>query len=183
MKLKLIFSSLFAMALLACSPIEKKDSVKEAKEKNEYLVAKGVVESDVSNFLVEAADGRLMGVREGKATTQSNKEAIVNYGKWMVKDQTIMLKELKVVAKTLKISLPHVVSLDKREGLINLLSKSDADFNLEFAKMMIIDHERDLAAFKKAVDFKNKNVSNFASKYVSVIENHLAKIKEIKEGL
>ncbi len=183
MKLPLLLSSFCAIALLACIPIEKRDSVKEAKEKNEYLVAKGVVESNVSNFLVEAADGRLMGVREGKAATQSNKVAIVKYGKWMVKDQTIMLKDLKVIAKALKISLPHVVSLDKREGLINLLSKSDADFNLEFAKMMIIDHERDLAAFKKAVDFKNNEVSSFASKYVAAIENHLAKIKGIKEGL
>ncbi len=58
--------------------------------------------------------------------------------------------------------------------------KNGEDFDKKFIKMMIIDHERDIKLFKKALDYKDAEVSAFAKKYLPMIQGHLDKIEVIK---
>jgi hypothetical protein len=47
--------------------------------------------------------------------------------------------------------------------------------------MMIIDHERDVKLFEKAIEFDDPEVSAFAKVNLSIIQSHLDKIEAIKE--
>ncbi len=171
----LMFSS-FSVSAQETDPVKKAHSANEEKAEN------NVVDEDVAEFLVKSADARMMGSREGKlATKKGTTEAIRDYGQWMIKDQAILLKEIKRMAATRNITLPTNISEEKEEGREKLADKEGTDFDEKFVKMMTIDHERDVKLFEKALQFKDKGVSSFARKYLPTIQAHLNKIEAIKD--
>jgi putative membrane protein len=182
--MKVQITALTIVALLfSCMSSTKRDSVVEAKKMNEQKITKGLVDKNISDFLIKATDARLMNIKEGKAAQKSKNTEIRKYGEWRTQDHSIMLKNLKMLANELNIAIPSVISLEKTDGLRDLLAKRGIEFDKEFAKMMVIDHKRDIDEFKKASGFDNKAVNAFATKYLPVIEKHLEGIKAIKELL
>jgi putative membrane protein len=168
-----------SMMLMQCRPPQEleEDSVIMAQERNEAAS----VDEDLSDFMTEAANSRMMGIEEGKLAKERGTTAeIKKYGKWMVEDQTIILKELKALAKSKKVVLPQKISDDRADGLATLQSKTQKDFDEKFVKMMTIDHRRDVRKFKNATTIGDKDVAAFASKYLPVIESHLQRAQEIK---
>lgn len=160
---------------------QEQDAVKKANEVNNKNSDKGLLDEDVAEFLVKSADARMMDSQEGKLATQKGTTASIRkYGKWMMKDQSILLKEIKKLAAKRKIALPKSISDKKENGRENLAEKSGNDFDEKFIKMMIIDHERDIKLFEKAVEFDDIQVSAFARKYLPTIQAHLVKIKNIR---
>lgn len=160
---------------------DRTDPVKEANSANEKKSDQKLVNEDDAQFLVKSADARMMDSREGKlALERGTTAAIRNYGSLMVKDQAMLLGKIKQLATNRKISLPADIGNDKKEGHDELREKTGEDFDKKFIKMMIIDHERDVKLFKKAVESDDKDISNFAKKYQPMIQSHLDKINAIK---
>jgi putative membrane protein len=183
MKQIILITIVFALGQLAFScktSEETEDSVDIAQEKN----AASSVDENISDFLTEAADARMMGIAEAKlAVARGTTPEIRKYGKWMVEDQTILLKKIHALAKSKNVSLPQRISFEKQKGLSELEQKNNKEFDIKFIKMITIDHRRDVRKFKNAQSISDKEVSAFASKYLPVIESHLEKAKEIKTDL
>jgi putative membrane protein len=177
MRTALIIITTFVF-LASCGPSEK-DSVAQAQELNQN----SAIDEDISKFLTEAADARMMGVEQGKlAMAKGTTPAIKQYGEWMVNDQTRMLKEIRVLAASKNIMLPNSLSNKKADGLKDLKEKEGQDFDDKFIKMMTTDHKRDVNEFDDATDFKDKDVQKFAATYLPIVESHLEKIKAVEEN-
>ncbi len=173
-------------------PISEKKSISpEAKTplsdsasttKNKKLIQKVSLTENESDFLITAAEGRMMGALEGKAAIKKGTTSeIKNYGQLMIRDQKTMLADLKNLARTLSAVLPDTISSEKQNGLKNLLEKESKKFDRKFVKMMKIDHRRDIKLFTKAKNYDNAKIKAFAAQYLPLIESHLEKAKALRK--
>lgn len=163
---------------------QEQDPVDAAMAVNQTLVERNKVDADVAEFLVTAADARMMDMTEGTLATQrGTTKEIKEYGKVMINDQKAMLTEIKKMAKRRKVALPSGISNEKEEGRKELAELSGKEFDKKFIRMMIIDHKRDLKLFRKAVKSNDEEISEFAELYIPILQSHLARIKEINEDL
>jgi putative membrane protein len=162
-----------------CKTSKASDSIVIATDKNDK---KPSVNKDVAGFLVKIADARMMGKKEGELAGQKGTTPeIVAYGKLMIKDQEFLLTQIKKLAAERSITLPAEISNDKKDGFEDLQAKTEKDFDKKFIKMMRIDHERDIKDFTKAGELTDKGVTDFAAKYIGMIQMHLDKLNAIKE--
>jgi putative membrane protein len=177
--MKYTAATLISLALLtACSPSDK-DSVKQAQEQNQN----SAIDEEISEFLTEAADARMMDIEQGKlAKTKGTTQEVRQYGERMITDQTKLLHELRVLAAAKNIVLPSTLSEEKADGLEDLQEKEGEEFDEKFIRMMTIDHKRDVREFENASDFKDRDIQKFASSYLPLIEAHLDQIRELKES-
>ena len=159
------------------------DPVKEANARNEKKAKAKMIDSEIAEFLVKSADARMMDAQEGKlAAKRGTTGAIRNYGALMVKDQAMLLRNIRGLAASKKISLPFGIGHQKKEGKQDLNAKAGKDFDKKFIKMMKIDHERDVRLFKKAQRYDDHEVAAFAQKYLPLIQAHLDKIVALSEN-
>ena len=136
----------------------------------------------ITKFLTEAADARLMDTEEGKlARERGTTEEIRSYGRWMMRDQNKLLQEIQAIAKSKSIKLPSAISEEKSKGLEDLKKVKGEEFDKKFARMICIDHKRDVKEFKRATKFADADVKQFASRYLPTIEAHLERIQEIEK--
>lgn len=174
--------SLVSLLFIGCTTSKQQDSVDQADSLNEQRAKEYVLDEASAEFLVKIADGRLMGIEEGKAATSKGTSSdIRSYGKLMVTDQKRLLAVMKTLAVHKKIQLPYKISADKEDGLKELLSKKGEEFDDKFIKMMRIDHERDLRLFSNAHDLKDEEIRAFAIKYQPLIQQHLDKLNALKK--
>jgi putative membrane protein len=134
-------------------------------------------------FLVDMTDARLMDREEGlQAAENGTTPEVRKYGELMVKEQTYLLNKIQAFAESKKITLPTTISEKKENALKDLKEKSGKDLDKKFMKMICIDHQRDVKIFKKATKSEDLTVAQFASNHLPMIQEHLAKIKEIKKN-
>jgi len=142
------------------------------------------VDEIVSQFIIESVDARLMDLEEGKVVIQrSTSKNLKEYGDLMMKDQSRMLEELKIIADRKQVKLPSDLSQEKAEGLADLKKEHGTSFDKKFVKMMILDHKRDVKKFEKATKSDDADIKLFATKYLPVVQSHLDKIRTLKKKM
>jgi putative membrane protein len=178
-----LFSSCLALGLglLACngnSNSDHADAVDSAKTVNKDVKA---VQADASNFVVNATNGGMMEVELGKiAEDRASSARVKAFGAMMVKDHTEANNNLKGIANSLNIAIPDSVSNDTRKEINNLKMKKGKDFDKAYVNMMVDDHKKDIAEFRKCADnCSDSTVKNFAYTTLPVLEKHLDSIQAI----
>ena len=169
------------LGLCACngSNSEKhEDTVDSAKDVNKAVKP---VQADASNFAVEAANGGMMEVLLGKvAQENASSPRVKAFGEMMVKDHTEAGDKLKNIASSLNIALPDSVSDDSRKEIDKLKKKKGKDFDKAYVSMMVDDHKKDIAEFRKCADnCSDSSIKSFASDALPVLEKHLDSIQAI----
>ncbi|NIJ52261.1 DUF4142 domain-containing protein [Dyadobacter arcticus] len=176
-----IFLAVYGLNL-GCSGTKPNASEKKTAEENEAKASRGLLDEKVAAFLVDAADARMMGIKEGTlAVANGTTPEIRAYGKLMEKDQGKMMDAIKKLAKSRHVTLPQTISADKQDGFQDLAKKEGKDFDSKFIKMMRIDHERDLKKFKEATTLNDKSVKQFGDAYIPMIQGHLDQVNALKE--
>lgn len=133
-------------------------------------------EMPVTRFIVSTANSRMIIADESRLAAEAGTTTeIKEYGELMVKDQGRLLGELKRLAVLRNITIP-----DSTNGN-ELAEITGRQFNSTYIKTMIAEHERDIKLFKQAVAYGDPEVSEFAKRYLPVIEDHLKKVKGIKK--
>jgi putative membrane protein len=135
------------------------------------------------SFVKEAASAGMMEVQLGKiAADNASNDKVKDFGKRMQEDHGKANDELKSVASNKGVTLPKELS-GKHKRTFDRLSKfSGAEFDREYMKAMVDDHQEDLTKFKKQADKGNDpDVKQFASKNVSVLEQHLSLAKQTEQ--
>ncbi len=138
-----------------------------------------------NDFVTKAAGGGMMEVELGK-TAQKNAagKEVKEYGKMMETDHTKANNELKKIAANKNISLPDALPREHAMHVSDMQSKTGNDFDKAYIKMMVEDHNKVIEMFRKAAtDNTDKDIRDFASKTLPVLEKHLAEAKAIKEKL
>jgi putative membrane protein len=189
MNMKQLFIPFLFLFVVACVEDNEKDSVEMAKEENNIKdSSKSTTPSQLTeehNFMVEAASGSMMEVQLGQyATTNAGAAAVKQFGQMMVTDHTKADSVLTVIAQLKNIAIPNVPG-DKHQGHINELKKKrGADFDKDYMKMMVEDHEEDIKKFEEASkNAKDEDIRQFAANTLPVLRKHLNAAKKIKDGL
>lgn len=180
----LLIGLLAAAAMSACAsskPPEQPDSVAMAKQANEAR-AKAISEP-AAKFLVEMVDARLMDYEEGElASRRGSTAAIRDYGRLMMRDQTRLLSRLELLALEAQVTVPTVISDDKRDGLNDLIDADRDSFDKRFISSIHIDHKRDVGEFRKATQLPDATIAEFARQELPLIQSHLDGIETIRKS-
>ena len=143
----------------------------------------GLAKAD-RTFVTEAAQGGMMEVQMGKlAQQQGQSDGVKQFGKRLEEDHAKANDELKAIAQKLGVDVP--ASLDKKhQAKVDKMSKVKAqDFDRQFAKAMVDDHQKDVKQFRQQADKgKNPELKQFASKTVPTLEEHLKIARELAGG-
>ena len=115
-------------------------------------------------FMMDAAKGGMtevhvaqMGIEHGMNPT------VKSFSQRLVNDHTKANQELIALAKTKSVQLP--ADDPKMAASMPIAKKTGADFDKEFAKMMVDDHQKTITLFEKeASSGSDPDVKNWASK-------------------
>jgi putative membrane protein len=171
---------IYGLGICACSNNGNNhtDSVDSAKTVNKQMAP---VQADASNFAVAAANGGMMEVILGKiAGENASSQRVKDFGAMMVKDHTEANDNLKSIASTLNIALPDSVSNDTKKEIDHLSMKKGKEFDKMYVAMMLDDHKKDIAEFRKCSDnCSDSSIKAFAYNTLPVLEKHLDSIQSI----
>lgn len=150
------------------------DSAKKAGDSTTTMSAQPVDKAS-ADFAVKAASGGMMEVQAGKlAQDKASNPRIKAFGEMMVTDHTKANNELMSKAKSQNITLPATPGNDEQKMLDKLGSKTGRDFDKAYMDMMLQDHKKDIADFKKAADkCTNTVIKDFAAQTLPTLEKHL----------
>jgi putative membrane protein len=125
-------------------------------------------------FMEDAAKGGMHEVHMGHlGIERGQSQAVKGFSQRLINDHTMANQELAALAKQKGVSLPGDVS-------IPLAVKSGADFDKEFGRAMIEDHQKDISAFEKeASSGSDPDVKNWASKTLPTLRAHLAEAQAL----
>lgn len=159
----------------------------QAQDANQHMDqgASKMLTSADTTFAVKAAQGGLAEVKLGQlAAEKGGSPDVKAFGQQMVDDHTKANSQLKSIAQEEGMTLPTDVN-QKQQAMYDRLSKlSGADFDRQYVKGMVMDHEEDVKDFHKEADKgKDGKIKSFASQTLPVLQGHLDKIKNIQSKL
>ena len=149
------------------------------------MASTAMVDQDTKDFANEAAAGGMMEVELGNiAMKNASAQSVKDFGKMMVDDHTKINDQLKDLASTKGINLPTTVTSDQQKEIDKLSKKTGADFDKDYVSMMVDDHKKDIAAFKKNGDkLTDIDFKNFITNALPTLQKHLDAIESIKKKM
>lgn len=181
------------VVLLACNNRNRAD---RNMQDDALLVENAKVEADNSDnssgepgsaeeFVKEAAIGGLMEVELGRYAEQNAASPRVsNFGSMMVRDHNKANEELKSIASQKNIEVPSTMD-EKHMSMVNeLKQKKGAEFDREYMREMVDDHEKDVDEFRKqSENGKDPEIKAFAARTVPVLQTHLDSARSIHDAI
>jgi len=137
------------------------------------------------DFVMKAASGGMHEVELGKlASKQATNEKVKAFGERMVKDHTKANEKLKSVAGEIGVKVDGKPMSEHQKHLDHFRDLKGADFDRQYVKHMVKDHEEDVALFKRAsTEAKSKALASFAKETLPTLEEHLKMIKQIESSM
>jgi len=136
-------------------------------------------------FADTAAKGGMMEVMTGQLAADNASDASVKaLGQMMVKDHTKANNELKQWASNAGYTLPTNLDADQQKKYDDLKTKKGADFDRMYTDLMVADHKKVIAAFKKETSEGHDNaLKSFAGKTLPTLEHHLMESEKTKAAV
>jgi putative membrane protein len=155
------------------------DTISDVAKKKDTKLTEGQ-----TSFLLKAALGSMMEVEAGNIALQQSKSPFVRqFAQMMVTDHTKASAELEGIAKSKGLGLPKTFPVEQRGHIDGLKSVTGDGFDRDYMKMMVTDHSATLTQFRLAAKFADKEIQNFASKSIPMLEAHFKKANEISNRL
>jgi len=145
----------------------------------------GNVSSADTEFMNKAAQGGMAEVELGRmASTKAQNAEVKQFGQQMMADHTRANNELKTLAAGKNVTLPTDVGAMHKATMDKLSKLSGAEFDKEYVKAMVEDHEKDVAEFQKQADSgANADVKAFAAKTLPTLKMHFEMIKGMQSKM
>jgi putative membrane protein len=125
-------------------------------------------------FITKAIQGNLAEVAMGQlAQQQGTSDDVKSFGQMLVTDHSAANQKATSVAGQLGVTPPSEPSKKQQADHDKLAKVSGAAFDRQFATMMVADHKKDIADYKKASKSKNDAVAGYATDSLPVLEKHL----------
>ncbi|WP_205510922.1 DUF4142 domain-containing protein [Longitalea arenae] len=145
----------------------------------------GAVDDRTMKFINEAAMGGMAEVQLGKmAQEKATNPRVKNFAEMMVRDHSEANTQLQSIAQQKNVTLRKDLEGDHKNHYEDLSKKKGADFDREYMKMMVDDHQDDINAFEKiAENGTDPDVKTFASQKLPTLRKHLDSAKAIQKSL
>jgi len=151
--------------------IEKKPADREPTSEKEFLIK--AIECEVCQ--VKVAE---------RAVKQSSDKEVTEFARTMRDDHTKTRDALLERAKTMKLAVVEGLNKEQREAQEKLFKNEGKDFDREYMRHMILNHEKELKLYetwaKKADD---KDLSDLASRTIPTVKKHLEDARRIFDRL
>lgn len=183
-KFKLMLLAIVSVILLSCTGKTNRKA-DQTMDKETMVMTNTTGEDQDGAFVKEAANGGLMEVQLGKYAEQNAQNPRVkNFGAMMVRDHTKANEELKAIAASKNLSLENTMEESEIKKQSDLQNKTGADFDREYMKEMVDDHDKDIEKFKKqAEEGRDPDLKTFAVETLPVLEAHADSAKSILDAL
>ncbi|MDX6694652.1 MAG: putative rane protein [Blastocatellia bacterium] len=137
---------------------------------------------DDRKFMTNAATGGMEEVELGRlAAGKAQSADVKKFGQKMVDDHSQANTELKQLAARKGVTLPAGMMDDQKADKDKLSKLSGAEFDREYMKMMVDDHDKDVKEFKdEADDGSDADLKSFAAKTLPTLQEHQRMAKDIK---
>lgn len=183
--LRFLFILIIPVMLLSCNnnPNKKRDNTGNTNDT--ALLVKNDNAGKDEDFVKEAASGGLMEVELGKYAEQTAlTQRVKNFASMMVRDHAKSNEELRALATTKNVNLPLTMDDSHSDMMSDLQKKKGEDFDKEYIKMMVDDHQKDIDEFKKQAEKgSDPELKAFAAKTLPVLESHLDSAKSVQSSL
>ncbi len=109
---------------------------------------------------------------------------VKDLGKLISADHQKANAELKDWAMKVGYTLPSSLKPEQQKMVDGIMAKKGADLDKAYTDMMISDHKKDIAAFKKqSAESANADLKAFAMKTVPTLEGHLKASEEAMKAV
>jgi putative membrane protein len=142
--------------------------------------------SSDAQFAKNAAQGNIAEVALGKLATQNaQSDDVKKFGQRMVDDHTKAEQDLEGVASKNNLTLPTDVSPTQKAEQRRLEKLKGAAFDRVYMQMMVKDHVKDVAEFKKESSntAANGDLRDYAKRTYPVLDDHLTNAKAVNDAL
>jgi putative membrane protein len=134
----------------------------------------GLSSSD-QKFVNEAAIGGMAEVEMGRlGVERATSDDVKAFSQRLIDDHTKANADLAQVASSKGVTLPTGLDAKHQAVIDHLRTLSGADFDREFAKVGVKDHQEDIKAFQKeSSGGRDADVKSFATRTLPTLQEHL----------
>lgn len=139
------------------------------------------VNSTDRKFVMDAAMGGMMEVELGRlAVERGASDAVRQFGQQMVDDHTRANQQLMERASAAGLTPPSALDSKHRNAVQKMARRSGAEFDREYARQMVKDHEKTIALFQReAARGSHADLRAFASETLPALEGHLRMARDL----
>ena len=134
-----------------------------------------------SKFMMTAATSGMNEVAlSNTAVSKSTNEEVKQFAQKMIDDHTAAGDELKTLASGKSVMLPAEADAKHMAANTKLQTLSGNDFDMEYIKWMVKDHEKAVALFtKESTGGKDEEAKAWAAKTLPTLQGHLDMAKSM----
>lgn len=134
-----------------------------------------------TKFIKNAAVGGMEEVTLGQLAAQKGTDPDVKtFGQHMVDDHSKANDQLKQLASQKGVTVASALPPSKQKDVDRLNKLSGAAFDKAYVGMMVADHKKDVAEFKKAsTTAKDSDLKSWAGTTLPTLQDHLKMIEDI----
>lgn len=125
-------------------------------------------------FLSDAIKGDNSEIAMGQLAISKGASAPVKaFGQTLIDDHSKAKADASAVATTMGVTPPADMSPDAQRAMTKLQQLTGGDFDKEFARIMVEDHEKDIAEFRTEARSGQGPVEKLAAQTLPTLEKHL----------
>jgi putative membrane protein len=138
-----------------------------------------------NDSLAEIARGNMAEIEASNLALQhAQNEQVRQFAQQMVTDHTAAGNELQSVASSKNLTLPAAITDKQKSDMTKLGGLSGADFDREYMKMMVKDHDRMAKLLAREAERNtDADVKAFATKTLPIVQSHLTTARSISDTL
>lgn len=161
-------------AVLGLTMLAANGYAQDAMKTDSKMQMSGKKSSD-GKFVMMAATSDMNEITlSNQALSKSSNEEVKKLAQMMIDDHTKSSAELKPIVVSKNVMLPTEADAKHKAAAEKMAAMSGSQFDMEYVKMMIKDHEKAVALFQKeSTSGKDAEAKDFAVKTLPVIQNHL----------
>lgn len=134
-------------------------------------------------FLTQAIQGDLAEIALGELAQQKGQsDEVREYGQKLVQDHSRSLAEAQQLAEAEGIEVPEEPSPEAQQMHQQLMQLSGEEFDREFARHMVEDHEKAIGLFETQTQGSDTDTAEYAEETLPVLEEHLQIAESIEAG-
>jgi putative membrane protein len=182
-KINLIATAFMFMTIAGTTAFAQTGDKKDAEKVNDKKFDNKM--EDDAEFVTDAADDGMFEVQAAQlAKSNASSAKIKELAEHMIKDHSKANEELKKVAAKKQITLPSKLSDSRQKDFDQLTKLKGAEFDKEYAKMMVKYHKKAIDLFQKEADKGHDGeLKGWASTKIATLQHHLKMSEEAEEAV
>lgn len=182
--------SALTLVLVACAPGEDEVGTDTAIMPTETAAAETSppalgTQVTANEFVEKAAADGMMEVRLGEMAQQrAQSEEVKQFGQMMVQDHSQANDRLKAIAQPMNLTVPAQLPADKQQTVDRLASLRGPEFDREYMRTMVDDHQKAVDLFQRAATSAiDPQLQSFAQSTLPTLQQHLDRAQQISGTL